>query len=139
MTKTEVIKFGDFMSGDYKQKRTKKTRKMGKYGITIPAAALPLGASKAFASTGEVEAVPVNVVGDSIRQGIANSFDPLIELMVAISLPIASVMVTGSALMIMIGMSEKGYGWLMKASLGYVLVQMSPLFINVLAGVGEAV
>ncbi|WP_163526598.1 hypothetical protein [Halobacillus ihumii] len=137
MAKTEAIAFGDFMSGDYKRKR-KTLKDVSKYAVTVPAALLPIGLSKVSAApSGEV--VTANAVSDAIKERIASAFDPVVELLVAISLPIASVMVTGGALMVMIGMNDRGYGLLMKAGIGYVLVQMSPLFIDLLAGVGSAV
>ncbi|UOQ93431.1 hypothetical protein MUO14_24195 [Halobacillus shinanisalinarum] len=135
MAKTEAIPFGDFMSGDYKRKK-KDFKKVSKYGLVLPAALLPLSKVSA-APTGEV--VAANAVSDAIKGQIVNAFDPVVELMIALSLPIAGVMITGGALMVMIGMNDRGYGLLMKAGIGYVLVQMSPLFIDLLAGVGAAV
>ncbi|WP_079479735.1 hypothetical protein [Halobacillus salinus] len=137
MAKTEVIKFNDFMQGKTKTKKKKRVP----YAATAPLALIPFTSNTAFAATDTVypAAIPANAVGDAIKGRIADAFDPLVEVMVAVSLPVASVMVTGGALLVMIGMNDKGYGLLMKAGIGYCLVQMSPLFIDLLAGVGEAI
>lgn len=78
-------------------------------------------------------------VSDVVKQKIISAFDPLVELMIALSLPISGVMLTGGALMILVGMKDMGFKLIMNAGLGYVLVQMSPLFIDLLAGVGAAI
>lgn len=83
--------------------------------------------------------IPVNGVPDVVKEKIVSAFDPLVDLIVALSLPIAGVMLAGGALMIMIGMKDAGFKLIMNAGLGYVLVQMSPLFIQLLAGVGAAI
>jgi len=59
--------------------------------------------------------------------------------MVSLSLPIAGVMLTGGALLIMIGQKDKGFTLIMNASLGYVLVNLTPLFMSLLESVGKAI
>lgn len=78
-------------------------------------------------------------LGEAAKQKIISAFDPLIDLIIALSLPISGVMLAGGALMIMVGMKDAGFKLIMNAGLGYVLVQMSPLFIQLLAGVGAAI
>lgn len=39
----------------------------------------------------------------------------------------------------MLGNSEKAWSTIMNAGLGYVLIQMSPLFLDILKTIGEAV
>lgn len=60
------------------------------------------------------------------------------QKIVDLSLPIASVILTGAALMVMLNQKERGYSMMMEASIGYVLIQMIPLFIKLLAGIGAA-
>jgi hypothetical protein len=156
MKRTESIKFGDFMSGEYKGKQKAEKSKIGQFknlnvkalakgAITIPIVGhMFTKGSMAFASDGSVvvpvgEVVPVGAIAGSVTEKIIHAFDPLIELMVSLSLPIAGVMLTGGALMIMIGQKEMGFRLIMNSALGYVLVQMSPLFIDLLAGVGSAI
>jgi uracil phosphoribosyltransferase len=149
--RTESIEFGSFMSGEYKHKRKAvktpqkqiwKESDILKWGTIIPISFLG-GAVPAMASTGSTipsgEVVAVGVISDAAKQKIIHAFDPLIELMIGISFPIAGIMITGGALMIMIGQKEMGMKLIMNCSLGYVLVQMSPLLLDLLAGVGSAI
>ncbi|MFC4409424.1 hypothetical protein ACFOZY_03120 [Chungangia koreensis] len=78
-------------------------------------------------------------ISDAVKQKIISAFDPLVDLIIALSLPVAGVMLAGGALMIMVGLKDNGFKLIMNAGLGYVLVQMSPLFIDLLAGVGAAI
>lgn len=154
MKRTESIKFGDFMSGEYKDKQKGEKRHTGenkailksvaKGAIAIPVLGHMLKGSMAFASDGSTvipsgEVIAVGAMSGAVKAKIVHAFDPLIELMVGISLPIAGVMLTGGALMIMVGQKDLGFKLIMNSALGYVLVQMSPLFIDLLAGVGSAI
>lgn len=150
MKRTETIKFGDFMSGAYKEKQkpVKTSQRTNveqiahvlKWGAIIPVAGhIATKAQLAFAATNGPEIVAVEAMSGAVKAKIVHAFDPLIELMVGISLPIAGVMLTGGALMIMVGQKDLGFKLIMNSALGYVLVQMSPLFIDLLAGVGSAI
>lgn len=86
-----------------------------------------------------VVAQPVGFVGDTSAAMLAGILDPLINLMVAISFPIASVIIIGGCFFFMIGNSEKAWDTIFKAALGFVLIQLSPLFLDILRNVGEAV
>lgn len=155
MRRTEHIEFGAFMKNEYKDSRKGlkplKTenkamfKKVTKAAVTIPVVGhLISKGSMAMASDGSVvtqvpaKAIPAMSSGE-VMEKIAHAFDPLIDLMVGISLPIAGVMLTGGALMIMIGQKDMGFRLIMNSALGYVLVQMTPLFIDLLAGVGAAI
>jgi hypothetical protein len=160
MTRTETIKFNDFMGGEYSRKvKEKQTRKRGimkatattgmfvvaaktaipLMAVTIPIALITRGIP-AMANTGVPgEVIMVNGISDAVKERIVHAFDPLVDLMVALSLPIAGVMITGGALMSMVGFKEKGYSLIFSASLGYILVQLSPMLIDLLFGVGSAI
>lgn len=86
-----------------------------------------------------IDTVPVGAISGAITSQVIHAFDPLVELMLSLSLPIASVILTGAALMVMLNQKERGYAMMMQASIGYVLVQMIPLFIKLLAGIGAAI
>jgi hypothetical protein len=86
-----------------------------------------------------VAAEPVGVIADASLDMLANVLDPLIQIMVAISFPIASVIMVGACFFFMFGNNEKAWDMIMKAGLGYVLIQLSPLFLTILRQVGEAV
>ncbi|BDH62286.1 hypothetical protein MTP04_24160 [Lysinibacillus sp. PLM2] len=84
--------------------------------------------------------IPVTATGnEEIMNRITTAFDPLIDLIVGLSLPIAGVMLSVGALLIMIGQKEHGYKILINCGLGYVLVNMTPLFMEILKSVGDAI
>lgn len=83
--------------------------------------------------------IPVNAGNEEIMNRITTAFDPLIDLIVGLSLPIAGVMLSVGALLIMIGQKEHGYKILINCGLGYVLVNMTPLFMEILKSVGDAI
>lgn len=162
INRTESIEFGAFLSGEYKERgKDEKSNvgqlcdDLGKWIVAIPSAGLlTFKSATSFAHESQTQfvapqAVPVNgqygevvpagALSDAVTERIVSAFDPLVELIIAVSLPVASVMMAGSALMIMVGQKDAGFKLMMNASLGYVLVQMVPLFIDLLAGVGEAV
>jgi hypothetical protein len=58
---------------------------------------------------------------------------------VAISFPIASVIMVGACFYFMFGNSEKAWDMIGKAAMGYVIIQLSPLFLEILRKVGESV
>lgn len=160
MRGTKTIKFGEFMSGEYNRKaeeRKAKKRAIIKAAttgslivtaskvaipammVTIPIALLTKS-FPAMAATSATAAVPVGgVISDAVKSRIMHSFDPLVDLMVSLSIPIAGVMITGGCLLVLIGLKEKGYTLITSASLGYILVQLSPMFIDLLIGIGKAV
>ncbi|MGE7880177.1 hypothetical protein [Peribacillus muralis] len=143
----------EFVSGSYKEK-VKVPKLSGstlEKMVWVPVAGLTVSAAvkikAAVAATGAavvtsappIDAVPAGAISGAITSQVIHAFDPLVELMVSLSLPIASVILTGAALMVMINQKEKGYSLMMQASVGYVLVQMIPLFIKLLAGIGAAI
>jgi hypothetical protein len=85
------------------------------------------------------EVIQTGFIADKSLEGIANVMDPLIQILVEISLPVASVIMVGACFFFMFGNSEKAWSMIMNAGLGYVLIQLSTLFLNMLRTVGEAV
>lgn len=92
-------------------------------------------AQKAFAAA--PAAVPV--IAESTRATILHAFDPLINLIISLSYPIAGVMIAGGCLMIMVQQREQGMRMLQNAAIGYILVQLSPLILKILVGIGGGV
>jgi FtsH-binding integral membrane protein len=157
----KVIQFNDFMTGEYKEKAKEKRRKIIRKTTKLASAALlPLAtcgavgtlgfAMTAIATTTSSNAVVVSapvVVTVGAREWmsaqtlstLAHVLDPLVDIMVALSFPIASVIIVGSCFFFMFGKSEKAWDGIMKAGLGYVLIQVSPLILDVLKQVGNAV
>jgi hypothetical protein len=158
VNKMKTINFQDFMSGEYKvEDKKRRKQRVAKVTQLASAAVLPLAtcgavgtlgfAMKAFAAT---SAVPVGApvvidvgakawMSEHTLSTLAHVLDPLVDIMVALSFPIASVIIVGSCFFFMFGKSEKAWDGIMKAGLGYVLIQVSPLILDVLKQVGTAV
>lgn len=121
----------------------RKAKEMGLLaGFTIPILLTPLAKAKVFAS-----AIPAEDVSGEIAQAagqadmyarMIHAFDPLINLVQALAYPICMVVVLGGALFIMIGNKEKGFAMMQGAGLGYVLVQMTPVILNILVNAMKA-
>lgn len=79
------------------------------------------------------------LIADKSLEMLATVLDPVVQILVAISFPIASVIMVGACFFFMLGNSEKAWSMIMNAGLGYVLIQLSPLFLDILRVVGEAV
>ncbi|MBZ9536905.1 hypothetical protein KGR20_22360, partial [Cytobacillus oceanisediminis] len=128
----ETIAFNDFMTGSYKEKREEEKKKSNvikivrRVGTTIT---IPLLLAKpAFAAT--PNAVPVGAtewMGEKTLQTLAHALDPLVDVLVALSFPVASVIIVGGCFFFMLGNSEKAWSTIQNAGLGYVLIQLSPL------------
>ena len=145
MKRTETIAFKDFMDGSYKEAKPVKKSKKSTIGKTIrrvgTSISLPLILAKpAFAATNE--AVPAGAaewMGEKTLHALAHVLDPVVDILVALSFPVASVIIVGSLFLFMFGNSEKAWTTIQNAGLGYVLIQVSPLILNVLKSIGEAV
>lgn len=83
--------------------------------------------------------IQTGVVADASLEMLATILNPVIDILVAISFPIASVIMIGACFFFMIGNTEKAWSMIMNAGLGYVLIQLSPMFLDILRTVGEAV
>lgn len=139
--KTQTMSVREFMAGDYK--RHKRQKRNGSIARRVGASiAVPMILAKpAFAAT-TVEAVPATAkewMGEQTLSALAHVLDPVVDILVALSFPVASVIIVGACFLFMMGNSEKAWGTITNASLGYVLIQVSPLILNVLKQVGNAV
>lgn len=86
-----------------------------------------------------VIAEPAGVIADTSLEMLANVLDPLVNLMVAISFPIASVIIIGGCFFFMFNNSEKAWDTIGKAALGYVLIRLAPMCLDILRTVGDSV
>jgi hypothetical protein len=142
MTRTQTIAFNDFMSGSYKEKPSRKLNKkaIGRIATSI---SVPLVMAKpVFAQTTGPAAIPANAsewMGEQTLSALAHVLDPVIDILVALSLPVASVVIVGSLFFFMFGNAEKAWGMIQNAGLGYVLIQVSPLILNVLKQIGNSI
>lgn len=155
----KTISFSDFMTGDYKRKdKEKRQKRIAKTTRLASAALLPLAtcgavgtmgfAMKAFAMTTNtatlaaplvVEVTAKEWAGAQTLSALAHVLDPVVDILVALSFPIASVVIVGSCFLFMFGNSEKAWTGIQNAGLGYVLIQVSPIIMDVLKQVGSAV
>ncbi|MCT6815015.1 MAG: hypothetical protein M3043_01255 [Lysinibacillus fusiformis] len=92
-------------------------------------------------STIPVNTIPqhTGIIAEKSLEILATALDPLVQILVAISFPIASVIMVGGCFFFMLGNSERAWNTIMNAGLGYVLIQMSPLFLEILRTLGEAI
>lgn len=164
--KTQTISFNSFMDGSYKQPKKKERKKKSGFNkkklaaVSVPPllavktavahAAGPTSTSdyvslvaSSQAVAASAQAVPVGAVGDYLTEktlsAIAHAFDPIIQLLTAVSFPVCSVIIIGSFFFLALGNSEKCWTMVMNSSLAFVLIQLSPLFLNVLKQIGGAV
>jgi hypothetical protein len=159
--RTEIIKFSEFMNGEYnrKSKEKKENRLANKVSVALTSS-IPLFAiaPKAFAASPEtaqtalkcvdyvaatnIQAVPVNVgdvVGDKLIAGLAHLFDPLIDLLIGVSFPVASALILFKLFMGFF--QDQGQVWegIGKITIVYVLIQMFPVFSGILKQLGNLV
>ena len=142
MAKTEVIKFRDFMDGTWKiAERDKKKLTRLTDGLIKAGAMVPLALAPAFhASAAEsVKTVASHAIAGTTLQILAHALDPVAQILVALSLPIASIVLIGGCYFFLFGNSEKAWSTIQNAGLGYVLIQLSPLFIKVLEQIGKSI
>lgn len=82
---------------------------------------------------------PTGIIADKFLEMLATILEPVVQILVAISFPIASVIMVGACFFFMIGNTKKAWSMIMNAGLGYVLIQFSLLFLDILKVIGEAV
>ncbi|WP_338788835.1 hypothetical protein [Metabacillus sp. FJAT-53654] len=138
--RTQTMSISEFMSGSYKEKKKISIKQM-KIAAT---STLPLTLIPAFASAQTItpEAVPASAtewLSEKSLNMLAHALDPLVDLMVALSFPISSVIIIGACFFFMFGKSDRAWSGIMNAGLGYVLIQIMPLLLNVLKEVGGAI
>ncbi|MDM5350251.1 hypothetical protein QUF65_05075 [Lysinibacillus sphaericus] len=92
-------------------------------------------------STIPVNTIPqhTGIIADKSLEILATALDSVIQILVAISFPIASVVMVGACFFFMLGNSEKAWSIIMNAGSGYILIQMSLLFLEILRTIGKAV
>lgn len=153
----KTINFNEFMTGEYKVKeKAKKKKRMRNAAKIASAAILPVAtcgavgtlgfAVKTFAAANSPVMAPVAIeatakewMGEQTLSALAHVLDPVVDVLVALSFPVASVVIVGACFFFIFGNAEKAWSMIQNAGLGYVLIQVSPLILNVLKQVGNAV
>lgn len=119
----------EFLRGEQSVKRFKQN------GIE---AALTIAGSTILLTFTGVDFASAATVSGFVYEKATNAFMPLVELIKGLSYPIALVIMSGGALMLMIGNKEKGYSMIQNASIGYILVQMMPMLMKLLVEIAKA-
>ncbi|GGJ73240.1 hypothetical protein GGR02_002413 [Anoxybacillus voinovskiensis] len=119
----------EFLRGDSSVKKFKRN------GIE---AALTIAGSTILLTFTGVDFASAATVSGVVYEKATNAFMPLVELIKGLSYPIALVIMSGGALMLMIGNKEKGYSMIQNASIGYILVQMMPMLMKLLVEIAKA-
>jgi len=120
----------EFMSGSYaKQERDYKP---------LIKACVITGVTVLSLTFGDVSFAAANAVDGAIAEKVVRAFQPVIDLVQALSYPIGLVMMLGGGLFVMIGNSEKGLGMVQKAGIGYILVQILPLLMDLLVEIAKS-
>jgi hypothetical protein len=135
--RTEVMSIGEFL------RKEGKVEKKGKvYNNKLKTSAIVGGVSilltNKITMAAENEAVPVLSQAD-VTAKIITAFEPIVELAQALSYPIAFVAITIACLLYMINQKEKAISMIQNASLGYIFVQIAPLFMKLLAEIGKSI
>lgn len=122
--KIETYDFKSFMRKDHKKQMSFPHMSLA------PLALAPiLSAKSAYAADMTVAAAAANT---SMHAKMMTAFTPIIDLVQSLAYPVALVVVLGGGLSIMIGNSERGFSLIQRAGLGYVLVMMLPMLMDVL-------
>ncbi|KQL18873.1 hypothetical protein [Cytobacillus solani] len=87
---------------------------------------------------GDVSLAAAGAVNGAVTAKVVGAFAPLVELVKALSYPISLVMMLGGGLFVMVGNADRGFGMIQKAGLGYVLVQMLPLLMDLLVEIAKS-
>lgn len=106
---------------------------------TLATGATAISIADKILTTHAYAAGPVEYVKGEAKQKVIEAFMPLVDMIQALSYPIALVMLTGGALLFMINRKDQGISLIQNASIGYILVQMMPLIMQLLVGIGKSV
>lgn len=113
--KTKTYNFKEFINHEHLQ------------NINPPKASLmPLAAAPLF------HTITAHAAEQSIQAKMMTAFTPIIDLIQGMAYPVAMVVVLGGALMLMVGNKEKGFSMMQTAGLGYVVVMIAPMILDVL-------
>ncbi|WP_240468812.1 hypothetical protein [Anoxybacillus sp. MB8] len=100
---------------------------------------MAVGGGSIFLTLTGMDFASAATVSGVVYDKITAAFMPLVELVKGLSYPIALVIMSGGALMIMIGSKEKGYTMIQNSAIGYILVQMMPLLMELLVEIAKAI
>lgn len=159
--KTEVIKFSDFMNREKEEvKATKKATKetdviirkdnthrkkamttagVGFSSIFLTNLFMSKNLAHAEAGYQGQEVIMATAGIGSVTEKIVTAFTPVIDLVQGLAYPICFVGITIGCLLFMINQKEKAISMIQNASLGFILVNLAPLFMKLLVGITAAI
>jgi hypothetical protein len=148
MFKQRVVSVGSvgyFMNDYREEKKEKKQRKKADKAALASASVIPviaftpkvLAASAPLAMT--AAAAPVAITTAGAMDNLAHIFDPLIQLVIGISFPVASAMILFKLFMGFFQGQDQVWEGVGKVALVYVLIQMFPVFSQILKNLGAMV
>jgi hypothetical protein len=111
--RTKTYDFKEFMRGEHEMVKPPTLS-------LVPLTAAPFIPGTVFAAE------------ESIKAKMMTAFTPLIDLIQGMAYPVAMVVVLGGAIFVMIGNSDKGFSMMQKAALGYLIVMIAPMILDVL-------
>lgn len=81
-----------------------------------------------------VNSIPqqTGIIADKSLDMLASILDPVVQVMVAISFSVASVIMIGVFFFFMMRNNERAWSMIMNAGIGFVLIQLSTLFLDIL-------
>ncbi|MGG3233970.1 hypothetical protein ABEP17_10840 [Priestia flexa] len=106
---------------------------------TLATGATAISITNNLFTTPVYAAGPIEYVKGEAKQKVVDAFMPLVDVIQALSYPIALIMLTGGALLFMINRKDQGISLIQNASIGYILVQMMPLIMQLLVGIGKTI
>jgi hypothetical protein len=121
----------EFMNGKQSDVGRFDKQKAIKIGVTVGVTVLSL-------TFGDVSFAAAGAVNGAVTAKVVAAFDPLVELVRALSYPIGLVMMLGGGLFVMVGNADRGFGMIQKAGLGYVLIQMLPILMDLLVEIAKS-
>lgn len=78
-------------------------------------------------------------LADSSMEMLGHILDPIVDIMVGFSFPIASVIMVGACFFFMIGRGERAWDIIFNCGIGFLLIQVAPMLLDILKDVGNVV
>ena len=111
--RTKTYNFQEFIRNEH------KTVKAPTYSL-VPLASASIMPTTVFAET-------------SIQTKVMSAFEPLIDVIIAFAYPASLAVMMGGALFVIFGNSERGFGMIQKAAMGYIALMLLPMIFEIFA------
>lgn len=122
VTKTVVLDWDAFMRGDVRPK-------------TVTVAVIPAAAAGVLlVSSWPAKTAQANIVGSHI----IHAFNPLIQVMQALSYPVSFLGMAAGMLLVSVGQRHRGINMVKWAAIGYIGMQLVPGIMDMVSQVGDA-